>query len=181
MANTENKERVIYTKEQLLSRKLSEFRQKEGLINSICDIMFKAVGKDFAWAKAHDKEDLHIIDLVAMTPEQANDFHKDLIEIIKRQYSCGKRMAEQEAGWFYFGIGISRLEVEDENNKKWALTEERFKSNVRRHIANWEERHQEPLTYEDGWEKELKEYVNYQGIEAVKDEQNKLREAALQG
>lgn len=179
MANKDNNEPVLYTKEQLLSRKLSWRKQDESLINSICDVMFRVVGKDFKWAKAHDKEDLHIIDLVAMNPQQAADFHKDLVNIIKRQYSCSKSMAEHETNWFYLGVGISRLE--NETDHKWALTEERFKSNVRYHIANWEERHNEPLVYDDGWEKELKEYVNYRGIEAVKDEQNKLREAALQG
>ena len=141
--NTENQERIIYTKEQLLARKLSERRQNESLIDSLCDVMFRAVGRDFKWAKAHDKDDLHITDLVAMNWEQYQAFQADLIAIIMRQGSFSKKRAEHEADWFWFDMGLPSL---------------RFK------IARYEEKNG-PLTYEDGWEKELKAYAEYNNAE----------------
>ena len=161
--NTENQERIIYTKEQLLARKLSERRQKESLIDSLCDVMFRAVGRDFKWAKAHDKDDLHITDLVAMNWEQYQAFQADLIAIIMRQGSFSKKRAEHEADWFWFDMGLPRL---DEQNieERFRLTEEQFKKNLRFKIARYEEKNG-PLTYEDGWEKELKAYAEYNNAE----------------
>lgn len=144
----------LYSAEDLLHHKLSYEERNAKLINSLCDIMFRTVGKDFYWAREHDKEDLHIIDLIYMTKDQYDNFETLVKKILKKQLSCTTQQAENEIAWFLFSMGLSYISDEQEYTSS-----EKIKSSVRNKIENYEEKHGE-LTYSDGWEVELKKWLN---------------------
>ena len=146
----------LYTLDDLLNHKLSLKERDEKLINSICDIMLRMVGKDFKWAKEHDYEDLHIIDLIFFDKNTYNEFEKSLIPIIKKQLGISKKHAEKEASHFLFFTGLTFYDHDSKYNNL-----EIVKESVRRKIKMYEDKHGK-LKYCDGWEVELKEWCGYE-------------------
>ena len=166
MTRTKLPVKDIYTADELLSHKLPYNIRDKVLINSMLDVMFRYVGRDFAWGKAHDKEHLHICDIIAITDTIYEECRELLEKIIRKQLSLTKEGARKEVSWFLLDFGFCCLETNP--NDKYAVTEDAFKDRLRKRIADYEKEHGE-LTYDDGWEKELKEYCGYNNIEK-KDE-----------
>lgn len=146
----------LYTLDDLLNHKLSIKERDEKLINSICDIMLRMVGKDFKWGKEHDYEDLPIIYLIYFDKKTYDDFEQSLIPIIKKQLGISKKEAEREASYFLFLTGFSYYD----NDCKYCNIDI-VKQTVRHKIKNYEDKHGE-LRYNDGWEDELKKWCEYE-------------------
>jgi len=154
------------TQEELLTKKKRGYTwADEHLVNNLCNICLQKVGRDFIWGKKHDYEDLHLIDVVALTGQQREELEPIIINIIRKQLGFSKKEAEREAGWFWFGIGLSTYypkgtEPDNEKDRKLYLTEAEYKKFLRDRIKKYEEKNGE-LKYEDGWESELKEFCGY--------------------
>lgn len=147
------KTKDLYSAEELLSHKLPRKEREEKLVNSLCDIMFRVIGKNFKWAKEHDKEDLHVIDLFVMDEKEYDNFEVLATKILKKQLSCSKEQAKKEVSWFLFSTGLSYYsDKNDYTNLK------NIKVSIKNKIKNYEEKHGE-LTYSDGWEVELKKWI----------------------
>jgi len=163
MAKRTLDKKEFYTEEELLTLRIprSETRD-EILMKNIYNVMFQRVGRDYAWAKAHDLEDLHVIDIVVFKSEKEHDeFHNVLTKIIQKQLGFSKRESEEEASWFQFGGGLSYvINPEIDGKRTLCLTEDKFKENLRYRIKQYEEKNGE-LKYSDGYETELKEYCGY--------------------
>jgi hypothetical protein len=154
MEKTDNK-KTLYSQEYLLAHKLPYKEREENLVNSLCDIMLRRVGKDFYWAKEHDYEDLHIIDLLLLDKENYDEFSEIGANILKKQLGCSKTQARKEMSWFLFDIGLGYYDNDYEYT-----TLDKYKESIRKKIEHYEEKHGE-LKYSDGWEKELKEFCQY--------------------
>jgi len=154
MSKLEVKE--FYTAEELTKYKIPYDpceRKDNKVFKSIINIMFQMVGRSYQWAQAHDKEDLLACDLVVFPSESEYDKFQDVASmILRKQYGMNKKTARREMSWFNLMQGLTFLSER--------YTDDDFKTALRNKITDYEQRHG-LLAYEDGYEKELKKYCDF--------------------
>ena len=147
-------EKEMYTKDELLTAKLprkwSREAKMEQMVVTFYSIMFEKLGKSYAWAKAHDKQELPIIFLLYLSKEELDDLSDTMRKILKFQFSqMSKKEIDREVGQFILWYAVTYYDSEE------GL--ERAKESVRHRIEEYEEKYG-MLYYADGWQKDIKEW-----------------------
>lgn len=150
-------EKEMYTKDELLTAKLprkwSRESKMEQMVVTFYSIMFEKLGKSYEWAKAHDKQELPIIFLLYLSREELDDLSDTMRQILKFQFpSMSKKEIDNEVGQFILWYAVTYYDSEE--------VLERAKKIVHYRIKEYEDKYG-TLVYDDGWEKDIKEWCDY--------------------
>lgn len=147
----------IYTLDQLLTKKISKKEPKHTLFVNLIKQQFESIGemdKDYKWAISHNKEGLDWFNLFSITDEQYTEYKNNMIKVLKKQLGIGKKQAEVEFAYFAMNYGWPQQDIsKDSNNIPWDTI-------LCERIYTYEQDNGE-LVYDDGFEKILKERIQY--------------------